>query len=140
MSKCPNCGQETLRTADWACQWCGNPLLSNAFKKIDKTYRQLQEERASEGSSALEEEPDTEAVTTVEEEPTQSPPQLETEVTSEIPAVPEVTAKVEAEAKAEDEIEPSELEVEPPKEEPVAEAEPAAAAEVESEVEPEPER
>jgi hypothetical protein len=46
MPSCPNCGRKTLRTLDWACQWCGYPLLSRAFKKIDKTFKELQEERA----------------------------------------------------------------------------------------------
>lgn len=45
MPKCPNCGQETLRTEDWACQWCGYPLLSTGYKKIDKTWKQIKEER-----------------------------------------------------------------------------------------------
>ena len=45
MRKCPNCGQTAERTEDWACQWCGYPLLSTAYKKIPKTYRQLKEEK-----------------------------------------------------------------------------------------------
>ena len=45
MSKCPNCGLETMRTEDWACQWCGYPLPFGPFKKIEKTYRQLKDER-----------------------------------------------------------------------------------------------
>jgi hypothetical protein len=45
MAACPNCGRQTLRTKDWACQWCGYPLISRAFKKIDKTFKELQEER-----------------------------------------------------------------------------------------------
>ncbi|OGO22708.1 MAG: hypothetical protein A2144_06680 [Chloroflexi bacterium RBG_16_50_9] len=45
MARCPNCGRETLRTEDWACQWCGYPLLGRGYKKIDKTFKQLQEER-----------------------------------------------------------------------------------------------
>jgi hypothetical protein len=45
MPACHNCGRQTMRTRDWACQWCGYPLLSRAYKKIDKTYKQLQEER-----------------------------------------------------------------------------------------------
>jgi hypothetical protein len=45
MPACPNCGRPTLRTRDWACQWCGYPLLSRAYKKIDKTFKELQEER-----------------------------------------------------------------------------------------------
>ena len=46
MAACPNCGRQTLRTKDWACQWCGYPLISRAFKKIDKTFKELQEERS----------------------------------------------------------------------------------------------
>lgn len=45
MPKCPNCGQETARTEDWACQWCGYSLLSQSYEKIPKTYEQLQEEK-----------------------------------------------------------------------------------------------
>jgi hypothetical protein len=45
MPSCPNCGRKTLRTLDWACQWCGYPLLSKSYKKIDKTFKELQEER-----------------------------------------------------------------------------------------------
>ena len=48
MRKCPNCGQTAERTEDWACQWCGYPLLSKSYKKIPKTYRQLKEERLGE--------------------------------------------------------------------------------------------
>ncbi len=43
MPKCLNCGRITERTEDWACQWCGHPLLSKSYKKISKTYRQLKE-------------------------------------------------------------------------------------------------
>ncbi|MBN1160439.1 MAG: hypothetical protein JXA17_00610 [Dehalococcoidales bacterium] len=46
MASCPNCGRQTLRTKDWACQWCGYPLVSRAYKKIDKTFKELQEERS----------------------------------------------------------------------------------------------
>jgi len=45
MPACPNCGRQTQRTKDWACQWCGYPLISRAYKVIDKTFRELQEER-----------------------------------------------------------------------------------------------
>jgi len=54
MANCPNCGRETLRTEDWACQWCGHPLLHGPFKRIEKTYRQLKDERI--GKSIREEE------------------------------------------------------------------------------------
>jgi hypothetical protein len=46
MAACPNCGRPTLRTKDWACQWCGYPLISRAYKPIDKTFKELQEERS----------------------------------------------------------------------------------------------
>ena len=45
MANCPNCGQETLRTKDWACQWCGYPLLSGTFQQIQKTYKEIKAER-----------------------------------------------------------------------------------------------
>ena len=41
MPKCPNCGQPAERTEDWACRWCGYPLLSPSYRKIPKTYEQL---------------------------------------------------------------------------------------------------
>jgi len=47
MAGCPNCGRKTLRTKDWVCQWCGYPLLYGNFKSIDKTFKELQEERSS---------------------------------------------------------------------------------------------
>jgi hypothetical protein len=33
-----------MRTTDWACQWCGYPLLSDSFKMIPKTFQQLKDE------------------------------------------------------------------------------------------------
>ena len=48
MKDCPNCGRPTLRTEDWACQWCGYPLLSKSYKKIPKTYREIKEEALGE--------------------------------------------------------------------------------------------
>lgn len=47
MARCPNCDRETVRTTDWACQWCGHPLLTGHYKKIKKTFRELKEERES---------------------------------------------------------------------------------------------
>jgi ribosomal protein L37E len=72
MASCPNCGRKTLRTLDWACQWCGYPLLSRAYKKIDKTFKQLQEERnaAARTESAAEE---TEYIPETAPEPTYEP-------------------------------------------------------------------
>lgn len=31
MLKCPNCSQNAEITKDWACRWCGYPLISKAF-------------------------------------------------------------------------------------------------------------
>ncbi|MFC1860944.1 hypothetical protein ACFLYL_01515 [Chloroflexota bacterium] len=45
MPRCPNCGREAARTADWACQWCGYPLLSESYKKIPQTWKELQDEK-----------------------------------------------------------------------------------------------
>lgn len=138
MPRCPNCGRETLRTEDWACQWCGNPLLSGAFKKIPKTYRELQEERSLEMRPVLEDEPEPAPVAEVE--PVPLVPEPEPEIAPATQAPPEPVAEVEAEVKAESEIEPSpEPEGEPVVEEkPIAEAEPVAVAEVEAEPAPEP--
>ncbi len=57
MQKCPNCGQTAERTEDWACQWCGYPLLSKSYTKIPKTYRQLKGEEPPE--PGLEPEPES---------------------------------------------------------------------------------
>ncbi len=56
MGKCSNCGQPTRRTEDWACQWCGYPLLSASYKKIPKTYKQLKEEKLDEQKPPVREE------------------------------------------------------------------------------------
>jgi hypothetical protein len=60
MPACPNCGRSTLRTKDWACQWCGYPLISRAFKVIDKTFKELQEERrlGADAEPAVNDEPE----------------------------------------------------------------------------------
>jgi len=60
MQRCPNCGREAARTEDWACQWCGYPLLSKSYKKIPKTYKQLVEERRNRSEPAPELAPETE--------------------------------------------------------------------------------
>jgi len=74
MSKCPNCGRETARTEDWACQWCGQPLLSGSYKKIAKTYQQLQAERRQEQEPLVREpEPAPELEAEPEPEPEPEP-------------------------------------------------------------------
>ena len=47
MHNCPNCGRPTRRTEDWACQWCGYPLMLKSYRKIDKTYQQVKGEKAN---------------------------------------------------------------------------------------------
>lgn len=132
MPKCPNCGRETLRTEDWACQWCGHPLLSGAFKKIPKTYREIQEERAYKVGSVLEDKPGPATVAEVELEPAPPPaPEPEPEIEPETPPPPEPVAEAEAEAEVAKETMP------PPEPEagPVAVTEAEAATEIEPEVE-----
>ena len=58
MPKCPNCGLETLRTKDWACQWCGYPLLSRSHKMIPKTYEELKQEKLYGAKPIRESEPE----------------------------------------------------------------------------------
>jgi len=69
MPKCPNCGLETLRTEDWACQWCGYPLLSSSYKMIPKTYKQLKQERLYGAKPILESKPEPEPESVFESEP-----------------------------------------------------------------------
>jgi hypothetical protein len=78
MPACPNCGRQTLRTKDWACQWCGYPLISRAYKKIDKTFKELQEERNlspkyEEAETDITPDPDTVAETPPEPKPEPPP-------------------------------------------------------------------
>ena len=56
MGKCPNCGRATARTKDWACQWCGYPLLSGFYKKIPETFSQLKGESPHKPKSSAGEE------------------------------------------------------------------------------------
>jgi len=152
MPKCPNCGRETLRTEDWACQWCGHPLLSGAFKKIPKTYRELQEESSFKMGPVLEDEPEPapEPVTEIEPEVEPAPRALEPELVAppEPPPEPEpetvpppepVTAG-EAEVEVDREPEPSPKPVAETAEEsePVASPEPVSVPEAEAAPAPEP--
>jgi len=104
MSKCPNCGQETARTMDWACQWCGYPLLSKAYKKIPKTYKQLKAEKLFKQKPP---EPEPEPM-----------PELEPELMAE--PEPKPTPEPEPELMAEPEPEPARG----PEAEPILELEP----------------
>ncbi len=73
MPRCPNCGRNTARTEDWVCQWCGYPLLSGAYKKIPKTYKQLKEEGLDQPPPS-EAESELEADIEAEPEPAEPPP------------------------------------------------------------------
>jgi ribosomal protein L37E len=120
MPACPNCGRPTLRTRDWACQWCGYPLLSKSYKKIDKTYKELQEERL-----------------TVSEESTPEPaPQPEAIVKPPPPPKPkkQVTPKTEIQPPPEPAPAPEAAEKPPPSSEPEVPSPP----EPESKSKPEP--
>ena len=105
MPSCPNCGRDTKRTEDWVCQWCGYPLLSKSYKKIDKTYKQLQEKRA--GTQAyLEPEPKPEPEPEPELEPEPEPkpepePEPEPEPKPETEPVPEPEPELEQEPEPE---------------------------------------
>ncbi|MFC1992038.1 hypothetical protein ACFLVC_04900 [Chloroflexota bacterium] len=90
MKRCPNCARETVRTSDWVCQWCGFPLVSGSYKKIDKTFRELKEERMPQPRVLEEEEPEVtqEPEAELEEEigvePVSEPaPELEVELSPE---------------------------------------------------------
>ena len=121
LSTTPNCGQATARTEDWACPWCGYPLLSESYKKIPKTYKQLKEERLHRQKPPAEEE-------TVSPLPNHSTlpsthiPEPEPEPTPEPESIPEAKPEPLPEPEAEPKPEPeSILEPEP---EPTPEPEP----------------
>ncbi len=113
MPKCPNCGQETARTVDWVCQWCGYPLISKSYRKIPKTYRQLQEEKiykAYEQEPSVREEP--EPVPKPEPELVSEPePMSQSEPASELEPEPEPQPEPASELEPEPEPEPAEIEI-----------------------------
>ncbi len=135
MAKCPNCGRNTARTQDWACQWCGQPLLSGPFKKIPKTFKQLQAERQPEQKSLAR-----------EPEPVPEPkpvPKLKAKPAAVLEPtprpIPEPEPAPEPEPLPELETEP---EIEPapePEPLPVSEPEPAPVPQPETRLAPEPE-
>ena len=120
MANCPNCGLSTLRTKDWACQWCGYPLVSGIYGKTSKTFAELKQEREGNAvSTAL----------LVETEPTVEPEPEAAHVIEpeeELEPEPELSQVVEPEAEPEPEPELSQV-VEPeaePEPEPVIAEEP----------------
>lgn len=136
MPRCPNCARETMRTEDWACQWCGYPLLSRAYKKIPKTFKQLQEERRRSLSSG-EPEPGLEPEPRLEREPErESERKRERELEREFETEPEPERPPELRRRPEPE---PELRRRPePEPEPEPETEALAEPAAESRLEPEP--
>ena len=132
MKACPNCGRPTARTKDWACQWCGYPLLSGGYKALPETYSELRAQKKPEEEPPVPEvleaevEPEPEAVPepVLEAKPKPKP-------RARVKPAPEPEPVLEAEVKQEPEPEP-EVEAAP-------EPEPVLEAEVEREPEPEPE-
>ncbi|MFC1901104.1 hypothetical protein ACFLYN_05875 [Chloroflexota bacterium] len=89
MARCPNCGRETARTSDWGCQYCGYPLMSGNYKKLDKTYQEIREERMP-PPPVMEEEPEPEPELEPEPEPELEPePEPEPEIEPEPEPAPE---------------------------------------------------
>ena len=114
MKRCPNCDKPTKRTEDWACQWCGYPLTSRAYKKIPKTYKQIKEEEIYGLESRVIPEPEVEPVVEPEPRPTPEP---------EPEPVPELESKPEPEPEAELVVEPEPRPTPEPELEPVPELE-----------------
>ena len=114
MANCPNCGLSTMRTRDWACQWCGYPLVSGIYGKTSKTLAELKQEREGEAVSTallveteptVEPEPETDQVVETEVEPASEP---QTDQVVETEAEPASEAVVQPEPVTTEEPEPSE--------------------------------
>ena len=107
MPKCPNCGQAALRTRDWACQWCGYPLVSGSYREIPKTYKELKEEILHEEEPPVTEEtevtsqPDESTLlpTTMLEPEPEPAPEPEAEPEPEPQPVPKPKSKSKAKSK-----------------------------------------
>jgi hypothetical protein len=140
MARCPNCGLETKRTKDWSCQWCGYPLFSKVYKKIEKTYRELKEENPpqqpaineAELKEGTEEEVEFETVTEVE-----SKPSIETEPEPVLEVDSEVEIKSEAKEEPITQFEPEPEQELVPEQEPEPEPEPESEPEIKEEIVPE---
>lgn len=137
MAHCPNCGLSTVRTKDWACQWCGYPLVSGIYGKTSKTFSELKSERN--GGS-------TTTVLLVESEPA-TDPEPETNQVAEIeastepepePAQETTDAAAVAEPAPEEDPEPEPVMEQEPAPEEKSEPEPVMEQEPASELEPEP--
>ena len=131
-AKCPNCDSPTMRTRDWACRWCGHPLVSGSFQQMSKTYQEVKAERISE--LAPSETAETDGLAENAESDTF---EEEAESVADVPPSPVVDSSVEVAT----EIEPTQesAPVEEPEPEPVAEVEEVLEVETEAPPEPEPE-
>lgn len=132
MKACPNCGRPAARTKDWACQWCGYPLLSGGYKELPETYSELKGKiKPKEGPPLLEvleaEVIEPEAEVEIEPEP-EVKPEPEVEPEAKLEPVLEAKPKPKSKAKAKPSAEP----------EPEVEAAPEPVSEAEPEPEPEP--
>jgi len=137
MPKCPNCGQTTARTEDWACQWCGHPLLSSSYKKIEKTYRQVKEEGLYEQEPSVADEFEAPSLPTLSTLMPQPEPELEVKPEAVLEPEPVVTPQPEPELEVKPE---AVLEPEPvvtPQPEPEPEVKPEAVIKPQPELEPE---
>ena len=130
-AKCPNCDSPTMRTRDWACRWCGHPLVSGSFQQMSKTYQEVKAERISE--LAPSETAETDGLAENAESDTF---EEEAESVADVPPSPVVGSSVEVAT----EIEPTQesAPVEEPEPEPVAEVEETLEVEAEAAPEPEP--
>ena len=143
MQKCPNCGRPTYRTEDWVCQWCGYPLLSKAYKKISKTFKQLQEERrkpaVSEPVPVVTHESEPAPLPLVSEPAQETMPEPESVPVAEqeIAPQPEPEEQAEPEVEQQQSAEPEPEPVSEPESVPVAEQEVASQPEPEEQAEPE---
>ncbi len=138
MPDCPNCGRSTMRTKDWACQWCGYPLISKAYKALDKTYRELQEEQKAQWKSS---EPEFESYEDIEQD---EPEGIEASEAYAVPQsgrqnAPETPPEPEPELEPEPESEPIITPPPAPYLEPSHELEPGPTPEEAPIVAPEPE-
>ncbi len=143
MKICPNCGRATARTKDWACQWCGYPLISSSYKEIPQTYKELKGEERYEEKLVVEQK--TGASSPAVLGPLPSPPELEPEPMPEFKPEPESELILEPEPVTEPEPQPvPELKPKPvhkskAKPKPKSRAKPEPKAEPEPEPVPEPE-
>jgi len=120
MRRCPNCDRETARTEDWACPWCGYPLLSKRYQTLGQTYAQMKEREQGE-EQPQEEEPDVTITDIPEPEPA---PEPIIEAKPEPEPTPEPTVEAEPAVESEPMPEPEPAPMLEPEPAPIVEPEP----------------